>query len=559
MKVRRYDPRISKRLVALPAVCLFIVAVRPAHADVPAYPPQNVPALQTLAQTPNSVPINYQGGRINVNIDDIRNGKPLTFNRVSGGSNGLTGYRTNPVNLYDNYGNVARGQIQTQTALPPTSTTAKLAAGMYATQILGGALQHQGPAIGEAAARGDYKTAAQYGVLGTLQSAKDAGNWATGGLIGGVESVWDAYHNAKNPSNAGEALMQEAARKAEEAAKRYEQQYQQSSGFSDYLPQANGQPKTYPKFVVVNGGTMDGSIFFLPDWYNGGASGSYKGRISFPTGRGQEFSVGTFCRECQEGKYYTVNTTPKNYDQYRDLVQKGVAQAQPQPTAEDFLLTQAEANQILLKYMEQMLNDNNRNHTELMNALWAGGALNLSNTQTMVTGSDSDNTFLTEPFTPAGSNQAQQTQFVVHNNGTVTQSTINRPDLAANTSQAPTREAVGQQQQVQDTRPAKSDSTAEKPDICAQNPNSLMCADVGSADYTDPVLPTEQRSLDFSPADIFGTTGVCPQPKTIGVFRTTVKIDYKPMCDVAQGVRFIVILSGMVCALYMVYGAVNNG
>ena len=119
MKVRRYDPRISKRLVALPAVCLFIVAVRPAHADVPAYPPQNVPALQTLAQTPNSVPINYQGGRINVNIDDIRNGKPLTFNRVSGGSNGLTGYRTNPVNLYDNYGNVARGQIQTQTALPP--------------------------------------------------------------------------------------------------------------------------------------------------------------------------------------------------------------------------------------------------------------------------------------------------------------------------------------------------------------------------------------------------------------------------------------------------------
>lgn len=559
MKVRRYDPRISKRLVALPAVCLFIVAVRPAHADVPAYPPQNVPALQTLAQTPNSVPINYQGGRINVNIDDIRNGKPLTFNRVSGGSNGLTGYRTNPVNLYDNYGNVARGQIQTQTALPPTSTTAKLAAGMYATQILGGALQHQGPAIGEAAARGDYKTAAQYGVLGTLQSAKDAGNWATGGLIGGVESVWDAYHNAKNPQNAGEALMQEAARKAEEAAKRYEQQYQQSSGFSDYLPQANGQPKTYPKFVVVNGGTMDGSIFFLPDWYNGGASGSYTGRISFPTGRGQEFSVGTFCRQCQEGKYYTVNTTPQNYDQYRDLVQKGVAQAQPQPTAEDFLLSQAEAQQILLKYMEQMLNDNNRNHTELMNALWAGGGLNPGNTQSMVTGTPGDNTFLTEPYTPVGSNQAQQTQFTVNKDGTVTQTIVQRPDLAANTSQAPTREAVGQQQQVQDTRPAKTDSSAEKPDVCAQNPNSLMCADVGSADYTDPVLPTEQRSLDFSPADIFGTTGVCPQPKTIGVFRTTVKIDYKPMCDVAQGVRFIVILSGMVCALYMVYGAVNNG
>ena len=223
------------------------------------------------------------------------------------------------------------------------------------------------------------------------------------------------------------------------------------------------------------------------------------------------------------------------------------------------IINNREAQQILLKYMEQMLNDNNRNHTELMNALWAGGGLNPGNTQSMVTGTPGDNTFLTEPYTPVGSNQAQQTQFTVNKDGTVTQTIVQRPDLAANTSQAPTREAVGQQQQVQDTRPAKTDSSAEKPDVCAQNPNSLMCADVGSADYTDPVLPTEQRSLDFSPADIFGTTGVCPQPKTIGVFRTTVKIDYKPMCDVAQGVRFIVILSGMVCALYMVYGAVNNG
>ena len=179
---------------------------------------------------------------------------------------------------------------------------------------------------------------------------------------------------------------------------------------------------------------------------NGGASGSYTGRISFSIGRGQEFSVGTFCRQCQEGKYYTVNTTPKNYDQYRDLVQKGVAQAQPQPTIEDFLLTQAEAQNVLAKYMEQMLNDNNRNHAELMNALWAGGGLNPGNTQSMVTGTPGDNTFLTEPYTPVGSNQAQQTQFTVNKDGTVTQTIVQRPDLAANTSQAPTRAEVGQQQ-----------------------------------------------------------------------------------------------------------------
>ena len=531
-------------------------------ADVPAYPPPTS-SIQTISQAPNTYPLTYNGRTMTIpGIDGIRNGQPVTvnqFSRVSGGSGGLTGYKTNPVNLYDNYGNVARGQIQTQTALPPTSTTAKLAAGMYATQIVGGALQHQGPAIGEAAARGDYKTAAQYGVLGTLQSAKDAGNWATGGLIGGVESVWDAQHNAKNPCNAGDALMLEAARKAEEAAKRYEQQYQQSSGFRDYLPQANGQPKTYPKFVVVNGGTMDGSIFFLPDWYNGGASGSYTGRISFPTGRGQEFAVGTFCRQCQEGKYYTVNTTPKNYDQYRDLVQKGVAQAQPQPTAEDFLLSQAEAQQILLKYMEQMLNDNNRNHTELMNALWAGGGLNPGNTQSMVTGTPGDNTFLTEPYTPAGSNQAQQTQFVVNKDGTVTQTIVQRPDLAANTSQAPTRAEVGQsQQQAQDTRQAKENSTAEKPDICAQNPNSLMCAPMGNTDYQDLVLPQQNINIALSPLHIFNTDAACPAPTSFNIAGTSQSLSYEPMCDTARKARPFVIMMAMTAAFLMVFSAINR-
>lgn len=554
----RHDRLFLHRLYRCAVAILAVAAaVQVARADVPpAYPPQNTPAIQQMAtaRTGQTFSYNSQAGRMTIGEYQPGQVPRATFTRATPS----LGQRSHPVRLTNNYGAVAQGQIQTQTAMPPTSTTAKLAAGMYATQIVGGALQHQGPAIGEAAARGDYKAAAQYGVLGTLQSAKDAGNWATGGLIGGVESVWDAYHNAKNPQNAGEALMQEAARKAEEAAKRYEQQYQQSSGFSDYLPQANGQPKTYPKFVVVNGGTMDGSIFFLPDWYNGGASGSYTGRISFPTGRGQEFSVGTFCRQCQEGKYYTVNTTPQNYDQYRDLVQKGVAQAQPQPTAEDFLLTQAEANQILLKYMEQMLNDNNRNHTELMNALWAGGALNPSNTQTMVSGSPADNTFLTEPFTPAGSDQAQQTQFVVNNNGTVTQTTINRPDLAANTSQAPTRAEVGKQQQAEDTRPAKENSSAEKPDICAQNPNSLMCAEAGNADYTDPVIPEKQIDFDFKPANIFSNDGVCPQPVTFEIFGKSYQFSYAQSCDFLRKVRPLIILAAMVTAMIMAYNAVKE-
>ena len=532
-------------------------------ADVPAYPPPSS-SIQTISQAPNTYPLTYNGRTMTIpGIDGIRNGQPVTvnqFSRVSGGSGGLTGYKTNPVNLYDNYGNVARGQIQTQTNLGQTSTVAKAAAALYGAQVIGSAAKHQGPAVGEALGRGDYTTAAQRSFEGVLQGMRESGDSVLFGGISGVESAINAYQQAKNPSNAAEALAQASAQKAQETAKRMQQQYEQSKGFQDYLPQANGQPKTYPKFVVVNGGTMDGSIFFLPDWYNGGASGSYKGRISFSTGRGQEFSVGTFCRECQEGKYYTVNTTPKNYDQYRDLVQKGVAQAQPQPTIEDFLLTQAEAQNVLAKYMEQMLNDNNRNHTELMNALWAGGGLNPGNTQSMVTGTPGDNTFLTEPYTPAGSNQAQQTQFTVNKDGTVTQTIVQRPDLAANTSQAPTRAEVGNQQQQnqQDTRQQKEGSTAEKPDVCAQNPNSLMCAPMGNTDYQDIVLPQQNINIALSPLHIFNTDAACPAPTSFNIAGTSQSLSYEPMCDTARKARPFVIMMAMTAAFLMVFSALNR-
>ena len=68
----------------------------------------------------------------------MRNGEPIRvnqFSRVSGGSGGFTGYKTNPVNLTDNYGNVARGQIQTQTAMPANSRIAQGLGSIYVLQI----------------------------------------------------------------------------------------------------------------------------------------------------------------------------------------------------------------------------------------------------------------------------------------------------------------------------------------------------------------------------------------------------------------------------------------
>ena len=531
------------------------------YADVPAYPPQNVPSLQTLAQVPNGVPVNYKGGRAIVNLDDIRAGRSIRmpqYSRASNGAGGITGYKTNPVNLYDNYGNVARGQIQTQTNLGQTSTVAKAGAALYGAQVIGSAAKHQGPAVGEALGRGDYTTAAQRSFEGVLQGMRDTGDSVLFGGISGVESAINAYQQAKNPDNAAEALAQAAAQKADQTAKRMQQQYEQSQAYQDYLPQANGKPKAYPSLLIVNSGNLAG-VYIVPP-LTGTHTGGYSGQIELNLKDGGKFTVGQICRGVcpYQGGYRAENIDEKNYQQYLPQIQQAVAAAQPQPTIEDFLLTQAEAQNVLAKYMEQMLNDNNRNHTELMNALWAGGGLNPGNTQSMVTGTPGDNTFLTEPYTPVGSNQAQQTQFTVNKDGTVTQTIVQRPDLAANTSQAPTRAEVGQQQSQQDTRPAKSDSTAEKPDICAQNPNSMMCAPMGNMDYQDIVLPQQNINIALSPLHIFNTDAACPAPTSFSIAGTQQSLSYEPMCDTARKARPFVIMMAMTAAFLMVFSALNR-
>ena len=141
--------------------------------------------------------------------------------------------------------------------------------------------------------------------------------------------------------------------------------------------------------------------------------------------------------------------------------------------------------------------------------------------------------------------------------------------MAPHSSQAPTRQPIGGQSQTNTQNqnnpgtaqpaPNPGQSEGQKPDICKSSPNNIACADLGNADYQDPELPQETRNLDFDPADIFASNGMCPQPKRVRILYSTVEISYKPLCDIAAGIRAIVILAGVMAALYMVWGEVQNG
>ena len=504
-------------------------------ADVPAYPPPSS-SIQTISQAPNTYPLTYNGRTMTIpGIDGIRNGQPVTvnqFSRVSGASGGLTGYKTNPVNLYDNYGNVARGQIQTQTAMPQTSTMAKAAAALYGAQVFGSAAKHQAPNVGQAIANGDYKGATQYAVEGLLQGLKETGDAVLFGGIGGVESGFQAYKDAQ------QAKAQQAFDKAEQDSKYWQQQYDPSL-------------KTVTVWYMENIQTKQREIFLI--------TGKYFGCCRGISANGQGMVVGSYLLGDNGEKYFVP---PYKYDEWTPMSETVANRKElyeRRPTVEDVMLSQAEIQAIMAKQLEQMLNDNNRNHTELMNALWNAGVIGPGNTQTMVSGSPADNTFLTQPYTPEGATQAQQTQFIINNNGTVTQNIVKRPDLVANSSQAPTRaEVATQQQSQQDTRPQKEGSTSEKPDICAQNPNSLMCAPMGNTDYQDLVLPQQNINIALSPLHIFNTDAACPAPTAFSIAGTQQRMSYEPMCDTARKARPFIIMMAMTAAFLMVFSALNR-
>ena len=494
------------------------------------------------------------------------------FNGSSRTSGGHVGNKTLNVNFRDNFGNSAGGQIHTQTRTPGSSTLSK-AAGAYAAGSIAGSVlgssnaQKAAGYLGE----GHYGDAAFHAA-----AAFDVFN-----IGGGARSLWDAFWASHDGRDIQREVREAAAKKARDAAAAAEaaeaarrEAYEninntkwvsvikfRQTGEILYVPMKEG------RLLTVQGEFEAGEAVQLSVYHI-----DNEGRLFFD-GQSDDMFILPPPTGGSYGETYYYQTSQLIGDQITpEIREKMRNQNRPNIDVRDLLLNQQEIEAILNKKLDALLNSQQANAdaiTALLNAMWGSGLINTGNTQTNVTGGDSANTFTTAPYTPADGQTAQQTQFIVNNNGNVITNIVSRPDLAPHSSQAPTRQPIGGQSQTNTQSPNNpgtaqpapnpGQSEGQKPDICKSSPNNIACADLGNTDYTDPELPQETRNLSFNPADIFASNGMCPQPKSVRVFNTSVEISYKPLCDIAAGIRAIVILAGVMVALYMVWGEVQNG
>ncbi len=274
----------------------------------------------------------------------------------------------------------------------------------------------------------------------------------------------------------------------------------------------------------------------------------------------------------------------------------------------DMTLTAEEIKQIL----QRMFASQQTNHREMMNQLSKIAANTAPNKSTststettppsttgsqVIRGGDSvvdaattsrtieGSTVISAPYTPSGSSQAQQTSVTLHSDGTVTTSIIPRPDLKANSSQAPTRSPVVSESATPslpgETAPSptspsptvpdpanpsqnnpsipSSQQNQQQRDFCQQNPSAAQCADLGNADYEDLDIPENAIDLKLEPLDIFSTDGTCPANPSVSFGALgELEIDYEYFCGVARMIRPILILGIIIMCGFFAYNAVKE-
>lgn len=537
-----------KKIVWGILACFLVI--KAAWADIP--PPPPPPAI---VGSPNGTPV-----EVSLSRQQVAQGNKVYFRpqpRVDSNDrivshwgsatksgNTVTATKSHPATFTDNYGNKASGTVRTQTRIPNNAVAKGFGAimvGTTATTHLDN-LKRQGVAdqISRGFSDGDW-TAVAAGVGKIF-------DWTGFG-----SSVADAIYGDSTAAEAVAApLREQALRQARtdfDNAQRQRQQIDPTATYTHVVVRewgGVGENSVDPNMPVITEYIVKG---FAP-WSH--AQTKTKDWPSPITINGTTI---TNKLPADQSHWMSINNTTISGKDAANI------QAKINANIENYMPDQAAWE----KAMEQFLNQSNANNaaiTDLINALWQTGAINPQNTQTTVAGSAGDNTFVTEPYTPVGSDQAQQTQFRVNPDGSVTVSTIPRPDLPANTSAAPQRAETGKpsgnNEKAQQNEQQGQSGKDKDSNICKANPKSIACAEMGSADYEDLSLPERKINLNFNPANVFNTDGSCPPPKVLSVAGRHFTVSYEPICDFARGARPMMILLGIVLAMAMAYAAVKE-
>ncbi len=122
-----------------------------------------------------------------------------------------------------------------------------------------------------------------------------------------------------------------------------------------------------------------------------------------------------------------------------------------------------------------------------------------------------------------------------------TNTTTTYPDSTTKTETSTTTAPGG------DVPPAE-----EKPtDVCVEHPDASGCEPLGEHD-DEPDLQTEDRPFSWVPTMSAG--GSCPAPKTATVHGRSLSLSWQPVCDLAVGVRPVVLVVAWIGAAVMVFG-----
>lgn len=159
------------------------------------------------------------------------------------------------------------------------------------------------------------------------------------------------------------------------------------------------------------------------------------------------------------------------------------------------------------------------------------------------------------PYTPAGSNSAQQTTVTTDANGNASISYTQRPDLPPNSTEAPTLDhspvtpEEAAQNNVTGSGSGGDVNVNVEVDLCSKNPNVIACQDVN---VPDGEIPRDTVDLpEITDESRFSLPKSCPAPVSVNVWGQTLSFSYQPLCDWMRVIEPLMVCFGAITAFFV--------